>query len=61
MDISIPLLIIFGIRCLHGAERNKVIHIPVYMINIPVTDYCILFAQTPVILTTQTADYETLM
>ncbi len=50
VDMVIPVmrlilvLIILGIWCLHGTQRNLVIHIPVYMINtsIPVTDFCIL-------------------
>ncbi len=66
MDMSIPVmrlilvLIILGIWCLHGTQRNLVIHIPVYMINtsIPVTDFCILFAHSPVMFTTQTGDFE---
>lgn len=46
----IPVLIIFGIWRLKGAQRSLVMHIPVYMINtsIPVTYYSMLIAQAPV-------------
>ncbi len=66
MDMSnsvmrlIPFFIIFEIWCLHGTQRNLVIHIPVYVINISilVSDDCIQFAQVPVMFTTQTGSFE---
>lgn len=49
----IPVLITLWIWHLHGTQRNLDIHIPVFMLNtnILVTDYCMLYAQAPVMFT----------